>query len=64
MRVVVDYDLCEANARCMAACPEVFEVDDNDELHVRIERPPENLRKRVEAAVAACPRAAIRITED
>ncbi len=64
MRVVVDYDLCEANARCMAACPEVFEVDDNDELHVLQERPPEALRKRVEAAVAACPRAAIRIAED
>ena len=24
MRVVVDYDLCESNALCMAAAPEVF----------------------------------------
>jgi len=63
MRVVVNFDLCEANARCMAACPEVFRVDENDELHVLIERPPEALRKRVEAAAAACPRAAIRLEE-
>jgi len=64
MRVVVDYDLCEANARCMAACPEVFELDDNDQLHILLARPPEALRKRVEAAAAAFPRAAIRIAED
>jgi ferredoxin len=64
MRVVVSYDLCEANARCMDACPEVFRVDDNDELHVLIARPPESLRAKVEKAAAACPRAAIRITED
>jgi ferredoxin len=64
MRVVVNQDLCEANARCMAACPEVFRVDDNDELHVLVERPPEALRKQLEAAAAACPRAAIRIEED
>ena len=41
----------------MLAC----QVDENDELHILIEDPPENLRKRVEAAVAACPRAALRL---
>ena len=25
-RVVVDFDLCESNAHCMEAAPEVFEV--------------------------------------
>ncbi len=64
MRVVVNYDLCEANARCMAACPEVFRLDENDALHLLIEHPPEMLRKRVEAAAAACPRAALQIEED
>src|SRR3546814_10253154 len=34
MRVVVDFDLCESNALCMAAAPEVFEVrDDRSEEH-------------------------------
>jgi len=63
MRVVVNYDLCEANARCMDECPEVFKVDDNDELHILDETPPESLRQKVEAAVAACPRAALRLED-
>ncbi|CAN5568816.1 hypothetical protein BH18ACT1_BH18ACT1_19530 [soil metagenome] len=40
MRVVVDWELCESNAICMAVAPEVFEVDDDDELHVLDETPP------------------------
>ncbi len=39
MRVVVDYDLCESNAICMAVMPEVFEVRDDDFLYV-LERDP------------------------
>jgi len=27
MKIVVDYDLCEANALCMDCCPEVFRVE-------------------------------------
>ena len=42
MRVVVDYDLCESNALCMAAAPEVFEVRDDDFLYVLNEEPPED----------------------
>ncbi len=44
MRVVVDYDLCESNALCMAAAPEVFEVRDDDFLYVLQDEPPEELR--------------------
>ena len=33
MRVVVDYDLCEANAVCMDVAPELFKVDDDDSFH-------------------------------
>ena len=40
MRVVVDYDLCESNALCMAAAPEVFEVRDDDFLYVLQDEPP------------------------
>ena len=42
MRVVVDFDLCESNALCMAAAPEVFEVRDDDLLYVLDENPPES----------------------
>ena len=30
MKVVADYDLCEANAVCMEQAPEVFKVDEED----------------------------------
>ena len=64
MRIVVDYDLCEANARCMQACPEIFEVDENDNLIVKQETFDAVLRPKVEAAAKACPRQAITIAED
>ena len=32
MRVVVDWDLCESNGLCMAAAPEVFQLQDDDTL--------------------------------
>ena len=64
MRIVVDHDLCEANARCMAAAPGVFQVDEEDRNHILIEKPGEELRAKVEAAVRLCPRQAISIEED
>lgn len=61
MRVVVDFDRCESNALCMAAAPEVFEVRDDDFLYVLQEEPGEELRDKVEAAAAACPKQAIAV---
>ncbi len=64
MRVVVDFDLCEANAVCMGVCPEVFRVEEDDTLTILMESPPENLRAKVEESVRLCPRQAISIQED
>jgi len=64
VKVVVDFDLCESNALCMAAAPEVFEVRDDDFLYVLDEHPPEELRTKVEEAVRRCPKQAISIAED
>ncbi len=61
MKVVVDYDLCEANALCMEACPEVFRVEEDDTLTVLLDEIPEALRKQVQDAERLCPRQAIRI---
>ena len=63
MRVVVDYDLCESNALCMDAAPEVFEVRDDDFLYVLDENPPEELRAKVEQAARVCPKQAIKIVD-
>ena len=61
MKIVVDFDVCEANALCMAVSPEVFEVRDDDYLYVLIEEPPEDMRPKMEEAVRACPKNAISI---
>ena len=61
MKVVVDFDLCESNALCMKAAPEVFEVRDDDFLYVLQEEPAEGLRPKVEEAVKRCPKGAISI---
>ena len=63
MKVKIDYDLCEANALCMDACPEVFRLNDDDELIILIEEPDETLRVAVEDAAQLCPRLAITIED-
>ena len=63
MRVVVDYDLCESNALCMAAAPEVFEVREDDFLYVLQDEPPETQRAAVDEAVRRCPKQAITIQD-
>ncbi len=63
MKIRVDYDLCEANAICMEQAPEVFKVDEKDELHILQEEPSEPLRDKVKAAVRLCPRQALSLEE-
>ncbi len=64
MKIRVDYDLCEANAICMEQAPEVFQVDEKDELNILDETPAEKLRQKVEAAVRLCPRQALALDDD
>lgn len=61
MRVNVDYDLCDSNALCVAAAPDVFEIGDDDLLVVLQVEPPDALRASVESAVEVCPKQAISI---
>ena len=63
MKIVVDYDLCEANALCMEAAPEVFRVEEDGTLTILLEEPGEELRSKVEEAARLCPRQAILVTE-
>ena len=64
MKIVIDYDLCEANAVCMDVCPECFRVEEDDTLTVLIDSPDKSLRGKVEEAVRLCPRQAISLAED
>lgn len=63
MKIVIDYDLCEANAICMGIEPSVFEVRDDDNLYILQEEPPEELRPKMEEAVRRCPKQAISIED-
>ena len=65
MRVRVDADLCEGNARCVAAAGTVFRLDDDDDRVVVVDpSPDEALRRAVERAARVCPRGAITIAEE
>ncbi len=61
MKVLLDTDLCEANALCMATCPEVFCVEEDDTLTLLMQEIPEALRPKLEEAARLCPRQALRI---
>jgi len=63
MKVTVDRDLCEAHARCVEAAPAVFEIDDDDEMHILKGNPGEDQRRAVETAVANCPRQALSLQD-
>jgi ferredoxin len=64
MKVIVDEFRCDAHGVCVDACPEVFALDDDDDLvTVLVEEPEESLRESVEKAVRMCPKAAITIED-
>lgn len=62
-KIVVDYDLCEANAFCTKHAPELFKVEDNDTLTVLNDQPGDALIAKAEKAVKYCPRGAIKLIE-
>ena len=63
MAVEVNRDLCEANGLCVAAAPEVFELENDEELIIREVSADAELAARIRVAVAGCPRLALRLTD-
>jgi len=63
VKVEVDRDACEANAVCAGLVPEVFEVDDEDQLHILTAEVPPAVADAVRHAVRSCPKAALRLEE-
>jgi ferredoxin len=64
MKVIVDRDLCEANAVCVSKAPEVFDVDEEGRMVLRDERPAPALAAKVRLAVERCPRGALSIEDE
>jgi len=63
MNVEVDRAVCEIHAQCVYAAPEVFALDEDDEL-VYDSSPDTNHADAVRNAALVCPVQAIRLTGD
>lgn len=62
MKVVVDFDVCEAHGECVVAAPEIFGLGDDDEVvTVLQEESPEDQRSQGAEAAKVCPVAAITV---
>jgi len=64
VKVVVDELRCDAHGQCVTACPEVFALDDDDDVvRVLVDEPDDSLREKLERAATMCPKAAITIED-
>jgi ferredoxin len=63
MRIVVDREKCDGHGMCEAMAHEYFELDDDEQLTVLNENPPESDRDKVYAAVQACPALALSLQD-
>ncbi|WP_067531279.1 ferredoxin [Nocardia crassostreae] len=61
MKPTVDLDQCEANGICVGIAPDVFDLDDDDVLHIVESEVTEANRADIETAVAQCPKAALKL---
>ncbi|MGN6608393.1 MAG: ferredoxin [Jatrophihabitans sp.] len=63
MRIVVDRDRCEGLGMCEAMAHEYFEVGEDGYVTVLDDTPPEAKRAEIQAAVDACPVAALSLRD-
>ncbi|MEV7044934.1 ferredoxin [Amycolatopsis sp. NPDC051061] len=59
MEIGVDRSLCEANAVCVGFAPDVFDLDDDEELVVQPGPIPDHRIEHVTDAVKGCPKNAL-----
>lgn len=63
MKLTVNWALCEGNGACAVEAPELFDIDDKDQLVVLDDTPSAALREKALAAVQSCPKRALSIEE-
>jgi ferredoxin len=61
MEILVDRDLCEANAVCCGLAPTVFELDDDENLVILTPDPPPEQLELIDKAITRCPKNALSI---
>lgn len=67
MKVRIDTDLCQGHSVCIAECPEVFEVVEQEGgypvVNLLVEEPGEELREKVMNAAQYCPNRVITVDD-
>ncbi|MXP23309.1 ferredoxin [Gordonia sp. HNM0687] len=63
MKVDVNFQVCESNGLCAGAAPQVFDLDDDDTLHLLRSTVTPDIEEQVRDAVRQCPRRAIVLAE-
>jgi ferredoxin len=64
MKVIVDPNLCEANALCVAEAPEVFVLADDEVVDILLPEPLPEMESAVTGAVIVSPKQALRLIAD
>jgi ferredoxin len=64
IRAEVEPGRCEGFGFCEELAPEIFQVEDDGDVLILQDHVPEHLQAGAEAAVRACPVAAIRLGGD
>jgi ferredoxin len=60
MRVKIDPEVCQGHAMCFLACPQIFQLSDEDgHAFVAYEEVPPEFEHAVDQAVRSCPEGAI-----
>jgi len=59
MKITIDTDKCTGHGVCESLAPEIFEVGDEGIVHLLTESLTDDMRSRLEEAVAECPTQAL-----
>lgn len=64
MKIIVNADLCQGHARCLAEGPDIYVLDDVGYNSTSIDNVPPHLHEQARRGALACPEQAITIVED
>ena len=64
MKITVDRALCDGNGVCMGIASEVYDIDDDQYLHIADEIPNDpDIAARIRHSITACPVLALTLEE-
>lgn len=62
MKASVDQDLCISCGACIDTCPEVFDWNEDDKAHAKVDEVPEANEDAAKEAAEGCPTEAIKVS--